>query len=190
MGRKTGAKGGRRGRVFHVIKPISNSMTRVALPIFGSITSSGAGVLAGAFGMDPSGANKWTHYASIFDMFRVVGGTLRLVPVCTNQVVLNAMVLFAFDNDSSATPTAKTDIANYQEVTQLPAVWTSGAVRTFQFARPSRNGTMQGTTSLWLDEQNPSSSPGAVKFYGDGLSNSITYYSYELEYIVEFMYRS
>jgi len=140
--------------------------------------------------MDPSGSAKWSHYASIFDMFRVVGGVLRLVPVCTNIAVANAIVLFAFDNDSTTTPSAITDIANYAEVTQLPAVWTSGSVRTVPFIRPMKKGVVQSTSTLWLDEATPSGSPGALKFYGSGLNNSTSYYSYELEYIVEFMYRS
>jgi hypothetical protein len=162
----------------------------VPLPIFGTISSNGSGEVKGAFGMDPSGSAKWSQYASIFDMFRVLGGVLRLVPVCTNIAVANALVLFAFDNDSMSTPSAITDIANYAEVTQLPAVWTSGGVRTVPFVRPMKGGVPQGTAALWLDENAPSSSPGSLKFYGSGLNNSTSYYSYELEYLVEFMYRS
>lgn len=167
-----------------------SQITRVPMPIFGTISTNGAGVLAGAYGMDPSGSTKWSHYASIFDMFRVVGGVLRLVPIGVNSAVLSGLVLFAFDNDSASTPSAITDIANYAEVTQLPAVWTSGSVRTVPFVRPMKRGVIQGTSALWLDENSPSSSPGSLKFYGSGLTASTAYFSVELEYLVEFMYRS
>lgn len=192
MGRKKTGKNSGVNKAYALMRQahVSNQITTVSLPIFGTISSNGSGEIKGAFGMDPSGANKWSHYASIFDMFRVVGGVLRLVPVCTNIAVANALVLFAFDNDSTATPTAATDLSNYAEVTQLPAVWTSGGVRTVPFMRPMKGGTVQSTTALWLDEATPSGSLGGLKFYGSGLNNSTSYYSYELEYIVQFMYRS
>ncbi len=164
---------------------------RFIVTITGTIGSNGSGVLAGAFGMDPSGGTPWSNLAPIYDQFRVIGGQLKLVSIQSNNAstVMNAICRFAFDNDSANTPTSIADIAGYSEITDVPCVWGSGAVKTVNFKRPITRGVLQGPQQ-WYNETVPSASPGSLKFYADGLTASVTYYSYILDYLVEFQMRS
>jgi len=165
--------------------------TKVVLTVNGVLGSDGAGVLAGAFSMNPSSADKWSQYASIYDCFRVVGGRLSLASVASNSgTSLNSLCIFAFDNDSSGTPTAYSDVTSYSEVKRLPVCWSSGAIKTVPFSRPVIGGIIQSTSSLWIDEQSPSNSLGSLKFYASALTASTNYWHYVLEYLCEFLYRS
>lgn len=164
---------------------------RVVLSQSGTLSSDGAGKLAGAFSMNPSSADKWSQYASIYDSFRVVGGRLDLASVSSNaSSATNSICIFAFDNDSSGTPTAYSDVTGYSEMQRLPVVWTTGSIKSVYFSRPVVKGVPQSTSTLWLDEQTPTGSLGALKFYADALTVSNAYWHYVIEYLVEFMYRS
>lgn len=163
----------------------------VALSVTGTLASDAACKLAGAFAMNPSSADKWSQYASIYDQFRVVGGRLSLASIAPNSsTVLNSIAIFAFDNDSTGTPTAYSDVTAYSEMRRMPVCWTSGSIKQVNFARPRVNGEMQQVNTMWLDEQTPSGSLGALKFYADGLTASTNYWHYILEYLVEFIMRS
>jgi len=173
------------------IARLPTQRTKVVLSLSGSLGSDGAGKLAGAFTMNPSSADKWSQYASTYDSFRVVGGRLDIASVVPfNSGSNNSICIFAFDNDSTGTPTAYSDVTAYSEMTRMPVCWTTGGIKSVYFQRPVLNGVVQSTSPLWIDEQSPSSSLGALKFYADGLSNSITYWHYVIEYLCEFMYRS
>jgi len=173
------------------IARLPTQRNQVVLSLSGSLASDGAGKLAGAFTMNPSSTDKWSQFASIYDCFRVVGGRLDLASVVANgSAALNSISIFAFDNDSSGTPTAYSDVTSYSEMTRMPVCWASGAIKSVYFKRPTLRGVPQSTSTLWLDEQTPSGSLGALKFYADGLTASTTYWHYVIEYLVEFMYRS
>jgi len=163
---------------------------RAIISISGTLTSNGAGVLAGAFGMDPSGGSTWASFALLYDQFRVIGGQCKLVPrTSNNSANISGLMRFAFDNDSSTTPTSLNELSGYSEVTEIPAVWTSGAIKVVNFKRPVVRGVVQGS-QLWYNETSPSSSPGALKFYVDGLTASTAYLNYVVDYLVEFQMRS
>jgi len=173
------------------IARMPNRVMKTVLAIQGTVSSSGGGVISGAFSMDPSGSAEWSSFAGIYDQFRVIGGNLKLVS-CTangNLSVLNSICAFAFDNDSGATPTTYGQIMQFAEITDVPGCWTSGAIKQIPFRRPFRKGVPQSQFT-WYDEASPSASPGSLKFYGSGFSNSITYWSYILEYVVEFQLRA
>jgi hypothetical protein len=106
-----------------------------------------------------------------------------------NSVVGSGLVRFAFDNDSTTTPASYADVMGYSEITDIPVVWSSGAVRTVNFKRPMVKGVPQ-TASIWYNETSPSSSPGALKYYGQGLTGTTTYWNYVLDLLVEFQMRS
>ncbi len=166
-------------------------IVKTVLAIQGTVTSSAGGVISGAFGMDPSGSAEWSSYAAIYDQFRVLGGILKLacaVPM-GNSTAVNTIVAFCFDNDNSTTPTAYSGVTTFAEVTEVPALWSGGAIKQIRFKRPKTGNVMQ-TQQQWYDEASPASSPGGLKFYGNGASNSTLYYSYILEYLVEFQMRS
>jgi len=166
------------------------SIRRFIVTTTGSLGSDGAGVMAGAFSMNPSSGSTWTQLALLYDQFRVIGGQLKLVPrTANNSGAINGLLRFAFDNDTNATPTSIGDIAAYSEITDVPAVWTSGVVKVVNYKRPIVRGVVQGAQQ-WYDEAAPSASPGSLKYYGSGLSASITYLNYVMDYLVEFMYRS
>jgi len=167
-----------------------NEIYRSIMTVTGSLGSDGAGVLSGAFTMNPSSSSTWSSVALLYDQFRVIGGQLKMVPrTANNSGAINGLIRFVFDNDSTVTPTSLGDISGYSEISEVPAVWTSGAIKTVNFKRPMVRGVVQGQ-QLWYDEGSPAASPGAVKFYGSGLSASITYINYVLDYLVEFQYRS
>lgn len=161
---------------------------RFVLSIQGTITSSAGGILAGAFGMDPSGSAEWASLALIYDQFRVIGGQLKLACLTPNSVINGGLVRFAFDNDSSSTPASYADVMAYSEVIDVPAIFTN-SIKTVNFRRPMIRGIPQ-EAQIWYNETSPGSSPGSLKFYGSGLSNSYSYYSYVLDYLVEFQMRS
>jgi hypothetical protein len=168
-----------------------NRVVTVVLAQQATLTTSAGGVFAGAFSMDPSGSAEWASFAALYDQFRVIGGNLKIVSAIANgnTTVANGIVAFAFDNDSSAAPANYGQIMQFAEVTDVPACWTSGTIKQIPFRRPMKRGTPQ-SQFLWYDEASPSASPGGLKFYGSGLSNSTTYWSYILEYVVQFQLRA
>lgn len=145
--------------------------------------------MAGSLTMDPSGSAEWSSFALVYDQFRVLGGQLHLCSMVPNSVVGSGLIRFAFDNDSTTTPASYADVMGYSEITDIPAVWSSGAVRTVSFKRPMVKGVPQ-TGSIWYNETSPSSSPGALKYYGQGLTGTTTYWNYVLDLLVEFQMRS
>jgi len=166
------------------------AIRRFIISISGTLTTTAGGVLSGSFGMDPSGGSTWSSIALLYDQFRVIGGQLKMVPrTSLNSANISGLVRFAFDNDSTTVPTSLNELAGYSELTEVPAVWTSGAIKVVNFKRPMIKGVVQGQ-QLWYNETAPSSSPGALKFYGDGLTASTAYINYVLDYLVEFQMRS
>jgi len=157
----------------------------------GLLTSNGSGELKGAFTMDPSSASNWSQLSVLYDQFRVIGGQLKLTCYIGGgaSTAANSLCAFVFDNDSTTTPSSIADISGYSEITYHPTLWTDGAVRVVNFKRPMIRGVVQGQ-QLWYNETSPSSSPGALKYFATNVTNSTVYYSYVLEYLVEFQMRS
>lgn len=158
------------------------------LSVQGFLGSTAGGVMAGVLLMDPSGSAEWASLALIYDQFRVLGGQLKICSMIPNTAVGGGLVRFAFDNDSTTTPASYADVMAFSEVTDVPALFTNG-VKTVNFRRPVLRGTPQ-TGSIWYNETSPSSSPGALKYYSQGLTGTTTYWSYVLDYLVEFQMRS
>ncbi len=167
-----------------------NVVRRIVLSVTGTIASDGAGVIAGAISMNPSGSSEWSSFAVIYDQFRVLGGVLNLM--CTrplNDTGAPTIVRFAFDNDSTATPTSYGDVMQFAEVTDVPSIWTSGTIMKVPFKRPVKSGTVQ-SQFVWYDEATPSASPGSLKYYGSGANATTGFMRYVLDYLVEFQVRS
>jgi len=158
------------------------------LSVQGYLGSTAGGVMAGALLMDPSGASEWASLALLYDQFRVLGGQLKICSMIPNTAVGGGLVRFAFDNDSTTTPASYADVMQYSEVTDVPALFTNG-VKTVNFRRPVLRGVPQ-QGSIWYNETSPASSPGALKYYSQGLTGTTTYWSYVLDYLVEFQMRS
>jgi len=154
----------------------------------GYIGTNAGGVMAGVLLMDPSGSAEWSSLALIYDQFRVLGGQLKLACMLTNTVVGSGLVRFAFDNDSTTTPASYADVMAYSEVTDVPVIFTNG-LKTVNFRRPVLRGLPQ-EGSLWYNETSPSASPGSLKYYGQGLTGTQTYWNYVLDLLVEFQMRS
>ncbi len=165
-------------------------IVKTLLSVNGTIASDGSGVIAGAISLNPSGSSEWSSWATLYDQFRVIGGVLNLV--CwraLNDTGSPTIVRFAFDNDSSATPTAYSDVMQFAEVHDVTTIWTSGTVRRIPFKRPMKKGTPQ-TAQMWYDESSPSSIPGSLKYYGSGANASTGFFKYILDLVVEFQLRS
>jgi len=166
-------------------------VTKAVLASNGQIYSSAGGVISGYISMDPSTSAEWSGWAAIYDQFRVLGGNLKLSCAVTvgNSTTIPGLVAFAFDNDSAATPANYGQIIQFAEVKDVTSVWTGGTIIQFPFKRPVRNGTPQ-EFQLWYNESSPSASPGSIKYYGSGMSNSTLYMNYLVEYLVEFQMRT
>ncbi len=164
---------------------------RFVITVDGLLGVDGSGVMAGVITMDPSTCTQWASLTPLYDQFRVLGGQLELASVQghTSTTVANSIVRFAFDNDSTTTPISISDISGYSEITDTPAVWSSGEIKRINFKRPIIRGVLQANQQ-WYNETSPSSSPGALKFYGNGLTASVYYYKYIMNYLVEFQMRS
>jgi hypothetical protein len=165
-----------------------NGIRRVVISQKSTATTTAGGVLQGSIALNPSGYDDWSTFASIYDQFRVVGGQVKISCAVANSVVIGGLVRWAFDNDSAGTPSSYTDVTGYAEITDIPAVFT-GTVKSFNFRRPTIRGMPQ-SQNVWYDEGTPSASPGAVKYYGDGLTGSTLYYVLITDFLVEWQYRS
>ncbi len=163
---------------------------RTILSFQSIVATNGSGEFTGSLGMDPSGANEWASYALLYDQFRVVGGQLKLACcIPNNSSALNTIVRFAFDNDSNTPPTSYGSVMQFSEVTDVPAIWATG-IKTVNFRRPVIKGIPQSENALWINEATPSVSLGGLKLYGSGATPSTTYWSFILDYVVEFQMRS
>ncbi len=165
------------------------STRRFVLSVQSYLGTSAGGVMSGVFLMDPSGSAQWSSLALIYDQFRVLGGQLKISCMVPNTVIGSGVIRFAFDNDSTTTPTTYADVLAYSEVTDVPAVWSSGQIKTVDYRRPVLNGVPQ-EANIWYNETSPSSSPGSLKYYGAGLTGTSTYWNCIMDYLVEFQMRS
>lgn len=165
-------------------------IVRMVLSVQTFYGTTAGGVMQGAIVMDPSASAEWSSCALLYDQFRVIGGQVKISSMQANSGTAgNGLIRMAYDNDSTTTPASYADVMMYSEVTDFPATWTSGSIKTFNFRRPTINGVVQ-SQSNWYNETTPSASPGAVKFYGQGLTGTITYWSTVTDYLVEFQMRS
>jgi len=134
--------------------------------------------------MNPSGASDWASVSALYDEFRVVGCRLQLVSRTQNTVTLASNAVFiVFDNDDSAVLTSYAEASEYQTAHMIPALFNNAHTYNFKFARPS---TGLETSLPWVDIAVPAGSTGAVKLYGDTLTSSTNYFTYLIEWAVEF----
>ncbi len=140
--------------------------------------------------MDPSSSAEWSSYALLYDQFRVIGGQMKLASaVANNSAAANTLVRFAFDNDSNSAPASYGSVLQFSEVTDVPAIFANG-IRTVNFKRPEIRGIQQIENATWINEATPSASLGGLKFYGSGATASTTYWTYVVDFLVQFQMRS
>jgi len=163
---------------------VDNRIYKRRLTALGSMTSSGIGVLNTVFTMDPSVTGDWASCSALYDEFRVVGVRLRILSKTQNTVTLASnLVVICYDNDDSTALVSLLQATEYQNMQVIPALWNDHHVFMFNFARPSA-GT---ETSLpWQDIATPALSTGGIKVYSDNLSTSTQYFTFVIEYAVEF----
>lgn len=163
---------------------VDNRIYRRRLPLVGTITSDGVGRIKDTLAMNPSSAPDWASCSALYDEFRVVGCRLQLVSRTQNTVTLASNAVFVvFDNDDSAVLASYGEAAEYQNAHMIPALFNNAHTYSFKFARP--NSGVE-TALEWRDIAVPNTSPGAIKLYGDTLALSTNYYTYMIEWAVEF----
>lgn len=161
-----------------------NRIYRRRLPLVGTITSDGVSRIKDTLAMDPSSAPDWAAASALYDEFRVVGCRLQLVSRTQNTVTLASNAVFVvFDNDDNSVLTSYAGAAEYQNAHMIPALFNTATTYLFRFSRPSSGAE---TALEWRDIGAPSTSPGAIKLYGDTLTASTNYFTYMIEWAVEF----
>ncbi len=148
------------------------------------IVSNALGVIAPTYATDPSGSSDWASCSALYDEFRVVGMKITIVSRTQNSLTnLSNAIIVCFDNDDASVLASYQAANEYQNSSIHPAMWNDLAVIKRTFSRPSSGNE---TALEWRDIGNPSSSPGAIKLYADGLSTSAAYFFAVVEYAVEF----
>jgi hypothetical protein len=162
-----------------------NKISRMRLILAGSITTNGAGAVASAIGMNPSGASEWSQFSVLFDEFRVMSIRLHLLPTQQGSVTAsNALCVFCYDNDNTSSLSTLVQGIEYDTAHVIPSIWYDDqrALRNFTWSRPL-NGVDSSVS--WVDCAAPTGSLGAIKYYVQGTA-STTYFSYFVEWFVEF----
>jgi hypothetical protein len=152
----------------------------------GSIATSAIGVIPQVLGMNPAGTTEWSSLSALYDEFRVLAIRLYLIPVQQGTVTnLNGSVVIVYDNDDSTALTTIGGALEYDNAVVASAIWyqTTVKAQSVEWARPTSGGN---TAVPWVDVAAPSGSNGSIKFYSSALTASTTYYSYNLEYFIEF----
>lgn len=163
---------------------VDNRIQRRRATLVGTITSDGIGRIKDVIPLNPSTSSDWGSLAALYDEFRVVGCRLQIVSRTQNTVTLASNAVFImFDNDSNAVLTSYAEASEYQNSHMIPALFNNAHTYMFNFARPSAG---KETTVAWCDVATPTQCLGAVKLYGDTLALSTNYFTYQMEWAIEF----
>jgi len=161
-----------------------NRIYRRRVALVGTITSDAVSRINSVISMDPSSAPDWASISALYDEFRVVGCRLKLVSRTQNTVTLASNAIFViYDNDDNGVVASYASAAEYQTAHMIPALFNNAFTYVFNFARPASGAH---TALDWVDIATPTLSTGAVKFYGDTLSATTNYFTYMIEWAVEF----
>ena len=159
---------------------------RVKLSDSGIVASNAVGIITKTIDFNPSTASEWAQFSAIYDEFRVRAVRLSLIPYQQGSVTaLNGTVVFVFDNDDNSVLTSLGAALEYESDHIIPAVWYANQNKPFSatFARPDAG---DHTAENWYDVGAPATAVGSVKFYSTALTTSVTYYTYVMEYFVEY----
>jgi hypothetical protein len=164
----------------------NNRITRMRLSRYGTLSSKATSILDDVLGFDPSGCNDYAPNASLFDEFRVRALKVHLVPYQQGSVTAkNDLVAMVFDNDNSSAITTLAAALDYGTVHTFSSIWYShtGETKSYYFERPTSG---KDTAIAWVDVDNPAASIGSVKFFAQSLTASLQYFTFYIEYFVEF----
>lgn len=152
----------------------------------GIISTNAVGVITKTIDFNPSAATEWANFTSIYDEFRVRAVRLSLVPYQQGSVTaLNGTVVVAFDNDDNSVLTSLDAATVYESARIMSGVWYSnqGNIKQLTFARPTAG---DHTSEIWYDCGAPATAVGAVKMYSSAMSTSLQYFTYVMEYFIQF----
>jgi hypothetical protein len=161
-----------------------NRITRFTCHNESSLTSSAGGTILAAISMDPSASADFAEFAAVYDEFRVLGAQLNLVAYQPNSTTINGgIVAIAYDNDSSAAPTAFTNVRQYGTSSVFSAILKhdQGKPYTVTYWRPTT-----GVAPLWIDCAVPAGSLGSIQIAVSGLTINTQYWLYAIDYFIEF----
>jgi len=172
--------------------PIDKQYT-AKLRVTGTVTSSSSNIQLN-MSTDPSGCTDWTHFASLFDCYRVDRIAMEFVPTETydGALVYAPLVVF-YDPDNAAFPSTVTNYDTaYQyegaKICQTTKHW-SCEVRPDQ---PTSVGAIAGSYHIlaggWMDIATPVGT-SSLNAYGTGFTSAHAYGMYVLTYYVTFKVR-
>jgi hypothetical protein len=166
-----------------------NNIIRTTIHGVGNIASSAGGLINTVITMNPNtlaSSEFATDFASAYDQFRVLGCRLRLVSQQTNSTtVANNMLVVLFDNDDSTAITSYTNGLQFSTSIASACIFQHCDGDVFQrtWWRPTRG---EDTPIDWVDCNTPANSLGSIKLYGDTLTATTNYFTYEVELFCEF----
>jgi len=166
-----------------------NHIANQRLALHGTISSNVVGVITQTLNFRPDSAADWSSFAALYDEFRVVAVRLSLIPYQQGTVTaINGLVVVTFDNNENAALGSVDEALDSETARILPSIWyaNQSKVEQISFARPSAG---KNTEIPWQTTAAPATCLGAVKMYSSALSTSVQYFTYTMEYFVQFRLR-
>lgn len=142
------------------------------------VQSNGSGKILAVYGSNPASCADWTTAGQLYDEFRVLAMRLHFVP--TNKyykgLTITAPAIIGIDRDDATAPTTANQVI-VKESARLVSIEDEFWITV------KMSGNDEAT---WLDAATSTVQAFCVKMYSDGLSNSITYGSLFIQYLVQF----
>jgi len=166
-----------------------NHIANQRLALHGTISSNVVGVITQTLNFRPDSAADWASFAALYDEFRVVAVRLSLIPYQQGTVTaINGLVAVTFDDNENGALTSVNEALDSETCRIVPSIWYGNSLRTEQisYARPSAG---KNTDIPWQQTAAPATCLGSVKMYSTALSTSVVYFTYAMEYFVQFRLR-
>lgn len=163
-----------------------NHITNIRTALTGSISTNVIGVITQTLNFRPDSCSEWASLAALYDEFRVVAVRLSLIPYQQGTVTaINGLVVLDFDNNDNGALTTIDQALESETARIIPSIWYAnrGRVEQYTHARPSAG---KNTEIPWQDTATPAACIGAVKMYSTILSTSVPYFTYTMEYFIQF----
>lgn len=147
-----------------------------------SPTADVSGNYAGNIAGDPSGAQDWSSFAAIFDLFRVVAIKLKMEGRHPSVAAGMGYFALAFDANSTPTPALATmlDYDNFKLCSMARQV-------NYTARYPMLNGSLASNQTNFISTAAPSGMLGSVMVFGATLPVSLVAAQVLIEYEIEFM---
>lgn len=166
-------------------RPRSETVTNEVVRAYTTCTTNGSGTLNNVIGFNVASFTDWTNLSGLYDEARFVGGKVTMFTALSPANGDNQGPIFVvYDNDDSAALTSTGAAQAYVKKKVFQSGWTTPAPITFTFKAYATGGN---SSLPWFDPTlSTTLTPGSIKFYAVGLSNTTTYLTILLDVYVQF----